>query len=243
MPKLNQILAIEKGVKKKVYSDLTKDHQGLQKTDLLSGISRTYQPVDEDGEKYPDEENPVQLRAAEVVKKYESKLAEYFNIVATKDFSNCEAKADIVVDGEVLVAGVPPTHLLWLEKQLDDLYTFVCKLPVLPSTRVWHWDDQQNCWGSKPAQTAKKKKTPRAFVKYEATEHHPAQVETVHEDRIEGYWTTTSFSGAMQASHIAKLKERVHKLQQAVSFAREQANTTQVEMQKCGDKILGYIFK
>lgn len=247
MPKMNQILAIEKGTKKKVYAELTKEHQKLQKPDLMAGISRTYRPLDEEGEKYPDEENLVQVRVDEVIQTTATKLAEFFDIVAAKDFTNCEAKADIIVDEgldtqQVIAEGVPATHLLWLAKELDDLYTFVSKLQTLPAAHHWERDDQQNCWRSKPVETAKKKKFARAFVKYEATKEHPAQVETIHEDKIEGYWTTTAFSGALQGSRVAQMKERVQKLQKAVGFAREKANSREAEMPKIGDKILRFAF-
>ena len=50
MAKLNQIIAVEKGVKSKAHQDLTAAQHGLQKPALLAGISRTYQPKDEEGE-------------------------------------------------------------------------------------------------------------------------------------------------------------------------------------------------
>ncbi len=50
MAKLNQIIAVEKGVKSGSLRELTDAHHALQKPALLAGISRTYQPKDEDGE-------------------------------------------------------------------------------------------------------------------------------------------------------------------------------------------------
>ena len=47
--KLNQIIAVEKGVKSKSFQDLTEAHHAVQKPSLLSGISRVYQPKDEEG--------------------------------------------------------------------------------------------------------------------------------------------------------------------------------------------------
>jgi len=54
-----------------------------------------------------------------------------FDIVATQDWANCQAVADVVVDDQVILAQVPFTHLLFLEKQLLDIQTLVEKLPVL----------------------------------------------------------------------------------------------------------------
>lgn len=40
-----------------------------------------------------------------------------FDVVATQDFANCQAKADVMVEGRVLIKDAPVTHLLFLEKQ------------------------------------------------------------------------------------------------------------------------------
>ena len=47
MAKLNQIIAVEKGAKSRAQREIAEIGQRLQKTALLSGISRTYQPLDE----------------------------------------------------------------------------------------------------------------------------------------------------------------------------------------------------
>ena len=69
MTRLNQIIAVEKSVKSKSLQDLTEAHHALQKPALLSGISRTYRPRDEEGESLPPESTRVQLRAEDVMKK------------------------------------------------------------------------------------------------------------------------------------------------------------------------------
>ena len=42
MTKLNQIIAVEKGVKSKSFQELTEAHHNVQKAALLSGLSRKY---------------------------------------------------------------------------------------------------------------------------------------------------------------------------------------------------------
>src|SRR5262245_11612162 len=146
MAKLNQIIAVEKGIKSRSYSELTDAHHGLQKAALLAGIARTYQPKDEEGEQYPPESTRVQLRAEEVLRQTTANLTRLFDVTATKDWANCEAKADVVVDGVVLLTQVPATYLLFLEKQLTDLHTFIAKLPVLDAAESWSFDDAADCW-------------------------------------------------------------------------------------------------
>jgi hypothetical protein len=242
MPKLNQIIAVEKSLKAKAHGELTEAHHNLQKPALLSGISRGYRPKDDDGERLPPESTRVQLRAQDVLRRTAEVLTGLFDVVATKDWGNCEARAEVVVDGEVLLTRAPVTYLLFLEKQLVDLHTFVKKLPVLDPAETWLEDSAQNCYATEAVETVRTKKLPRNHVKAEATEKHPAQVEVYHEDVPVGYWRTVKFSGALPARRVAELLDRVEKLQRAVKFAREEANAVEVKNQKVGDAVFGYLF-
>jgi hypothetical protein len=240
--KLNQIIAVEKGVKSKSFQELTEVHHAVQKTALLSGISRTYQAKDEEGEQLPPESTRVQVKAEEVLRRTAATLTRLFDVTATKDWANCVAKADVTVDGRTLVKDAPVSYLLFLEKQLTDLHTFVKKLPVLDAAEAWTHDPSTDAWKTEPVKTIKTKKVPRNHVKAEATEKHPAQVEVYYEDIPVGYWTTVKFSGALPAARINELLERVEALQAAVKFAREEANGTVVTDQHVGDAVFGYLF-
>lgn len=247
MPKLNQILAIEKGTKDRCQGVLTDAYQQLQKGDLLNGLSRSYEKLNEDGEQFPPEDKRVQIRASEAVANVSSQLEELFNVTAAKDYANTEARADVVVEDDTgasvtLLSSVPATYLLWIEKRLVDLHTLVTKLPSLSPEEDWAFDDRANCYRSKEHKTAKTKKIPRPFVKYEATKEHPAQVDIVADDVVTGYWTTIKYSGALPAQRIATLKTRVERLQAAVKFAREQANLQEAPKQDIGGKVLGFLF-
>lgn len=68
MAKLNQIIAVEKGVKSKSLQDITAAHHKVQKPALLAGISRSYQPKDEEGEQLPPESTRVQVQAEDVLR-------------------------------------------------------------------------------------------------------------------------------------------------------------------------------
>lgn len=239
---LNQIIAIEKGVKSSSYSKLSEAHKKLQKPSLLSGLSRTYRPKDEEGDQLPSESTRVQVKAEEIIHTTSRELSKLFDVVATKDWGNTQAKANVEVDGQVLVENAPVTYLLFLEKQLTDLKTFIEKLPTLDPAEHWEYDEVQDCWATPPVETTRNKKVPRNHVKAEATEHHPAQVEVYQEDVIVGYWKTIKYNGSLPASRVNELLRRVEKLQKAVKYARAEANSMQVEKQKVGDKFFGYLF-
>jgi hypothetical protein len=240
--RLNQIIAVEKGVKTTSFQELTEAHHQLQKPTLLLGISRTYRPKDEEGEQLPPESTKVQVRAEETLKQTAETLTKLFDVTATKDWANCDAKADVIVDGTVLLKDVPATYLLFLEKQLVDIHTFIKKLPTLDPAETWEYDSSQDCYATDPTQTVKTKKIPRNHVKAEATEHHPAQVEVYYEDVVVGYWRTVKYSGALPAKRVNELLARVEKLQQAVKFAREEANNRETEDVKVGGKVFQYLF-
>jgi hypothetical protein len=59
------------------------------------------------------------------------------DLAATQDFANTEAKASVVVDGQTILTDVPVPYLLFLEKQLQDVKTFVLSLPVLSIDKDW----------------------------------------------------------------------------------------------------------
>lgn len=242
MPRLNQIIAVEKGVKSKSFADLTDAHHAVQKTAPLAGISRTYQPKDEEGEQLPPESTRVQLKAEDILRQVSSTLTRLFDVTATKDWTNCVARADVVVDGRVIVADAPVSYLLFLEKQLVDLHTFVKKLPVLDAAESWLRDESTDSWRTEQVRTIRTKKVPRNHVKAEATEKHPAQVDVYYEDVAVGYWTTVKFSGALPAKRVNDILDRVLQLQTAVKFAREEANNTDVIDQRVGAAVFDYLF-
>jgi hypothetical protein len=135
------------------------------------------------------------------------------------------------------------SYLLFLEKQLTDLHTFVKKLPLLDAAEDWNFDESADYWRTEQVRTIRTKKVPRNHVKAEATEKHPAQVEVYYEDIPVGYWTTVKFSGALPARRVNELIDRVEKLQHAVKFAREEANNLEITDQRVGDVVFSYLFR
>jgi len=239
--KLNQILAVSKGVKSDTLRAFTDAHREVQKQPLLSGISRTYQPKDDEGDRMPPESTRVQLTAQNVIADVKATLTRLFDVVATQDWANTRAVADIVVDGTTLASHVPVTYLLFLEKQLTDLHTFVAKLPTLDPAENWTFSESAGYYATDPVQTNRTQKVMRNHVMAEATEKHPAQVQVYTEDVVVGTWTTIKFSGALPATTVRDMLARLVKLQEAVKFARETANDTEVVDQKIGAGLLSYV--
>jgi hypothetical protein len=242
MTRLSQIIAVEKGVKSDASRRITDLHRDVQKPQLLSGISRTYQPRADDGDQLPAESTRVQATAPDVLAEAAAAMTRLFDITLTKDHANTAARADVTVEGETILRDVPVTYLLFLEKQLTDLHTFVAKLPVLDPSEEWAFDSARGCYATPPVKTVRGKKIPRNHTLAEATKEHPAQVQVYMEDVPEGDWTTVKFSGALPASRVRTLLGRVTALQHAVKFAREEANGVEVADQKAGEAVFSWLF-
>jgi hypothetical protein len=241
MTRLSQIIAVEKGVKSDTARRVTDLHRDVQKPQLLSGLSRTYRARAEDGAPLPPESTRVQLTADGVLAEAAQAMTRLFDVTLTKDAANTGATADVMVDGRAVLVNVPVTYLLFLEKQLTDLHTFVVKLPVLDPSEEWQFDDARGCYASVPSSTVRTKKIPRNHVRAGATDKHPAQVDIYTEDVPEGDWTTVKFSGALPATRQRQLLERVVKLQHAVKYAREEANATEIRDVTAGEQVFGYL--
>lgn len=224
MAKLNQIIAIEKGIKSRVYAAISEWHKAIQKPELFNGFVKAYQKRDDDGEDLPAERKRVQFAVPGVLDDAERLLGELMNVTARKDWTNCTARADVVVDGQPMVTDVPVTYLLFLEKQLTDLRTFVGQLPVLDEAEDWKQDANSGLFKTDATQTHRSRKIQRPLVLYPATPEHPAQTQIVSEDVLAGLWSQTKHSGALPKPAKEGMALRVEKLLQAVKQAREDAN-------------------
>lgn len=242
MAKLNQIIAVCAGKKSHTAAAITSLYHTAQKEALFSGLSKSYRPKDEEGERLPGESQKVQATVGGLVSSFRDTLSELWDIVATQELSNTTAKADIVIDGTAILKDVPVTTLLFLEKQLTDVKTFVEKLPVLSSAEDWTFNEESDCYATKMRETTRTKKVPRNHIKYEATKEHPAQVEMYTEDVLVGYWQAVSFSGAIPATEKNGILARLRLLSDAVKAAREAANGTEVTDARVARSLFDFVF-
>lgn len=241
MSKLHQIIAVLQGKKARSTKVFTDAYQGW-KDNLITGISRTYTPLNEEGEVFPAENKKVQVRVQDVLSTVTTELADFYDCLATQEFGNTLAKANVVVDGTPVLSNVPVGTLLFLEKQLEHMLTFVSSIPTLPTDKEWEFSKDANCYVSTPVEQTKTAKVPTNFVKFQPTDKQPGQSEILYIDKTIGHWTTKNFSGAIPAKEQSELIAKVVKLQEAVKIARETANSTEVEQVKIGKNVLDFIF-
>lgn len=240
--KLNQLIAVLQSVKANASKSKTEVYQLCQKNTLFQGLSRTYQSREEDGFIYPPESQKLTLKADELVEKFVQSCSEFLDLAATQDYANTEAKATIAIDGQTIIADVPVSYLLFLEKQLQDMKTFIAALPVLSIDKDWQHDPNRGCYVTSPKETVKTKKITDFVVAYEATEHHPAQIKEVSKDVVEGIWSLIEFSGALPQDRVNLMMRRVDMLQKAVIQAREAANSQEVQQRQVANAVFSYLF-
>lgn len=240
--RLNQLLAVVKGVRNTATRDITDVFRVLDKTASFNGMTRTYEPLDDNGEQLPSESVIVQRNVTEVTNKVLDIMRRLFDVNAEIDVTNTIAIANVVIDGKTVAQGLPATHLLFLEKQLTDLKTFVSKLPTLDPANAWQYDAHTGLFASADLKTIRNKKVLKALVGAPATDKHPANVQYFNDDVLAGYWTTRKLSGAMPVSQVELLLARVTKALEAVKKAREEANSVAVIPAK-SSPILDWIFE
>ncbi len=244
---LSQIIAVRATVKADTEKALTSKYRMLGNKALLSGLSRTYRPHDEEaGFQYPPESARPQISVTSVLKSIAEDLTHLFDVTAAMDWTNQHARADVVLFGGdepfVLLRDVPVTYLMFLEKQLVHIETLIRNLPVLDPTEKWEYDPATDMFRTDPVGTVKTKKVRRSHVLAAATDRHPAQVESYTEDEPIGTWNTVKFSGAIPAQRVNTMLARVRALVEAVKFAREQANLESIMDPRPGRRVFEYLF-
>lgn len=243
MAKLNQIIAIEKGIKSRAYSDLSELHKASQKAELFNGFTKQYQKRDEDDQDLPSESKRVQYTYQGAIEQLERQLSGLFQVTARKDWTNNVAKADVVIDGNKLLENAPVSYLLFLEKQITDIRTFIDKLPTLDDSEVWIKDENSGLFRTDEIKTHRTKKIVKPIVLYPATEQHPAQTQMIQEDILAGYWVQIKQSGAIPKPKKQDLLEKIDALLHAVKQAREEANGfEEIPTPKISDAIFTYLF-
>jgi hypothetical protein len=249
--KLCEAIAVLKGIKSQTYALQTEQDKLCQKELLFKGLTKSYEPLDENDPDRPDGETAlVQQYTDEIIGSMTEALARYFDACAAVEAGNTHATADIEVEGETLLTGVPVTYLLFLEKQLNDLHTAVSRMPVLSPELSWHCDAGRNCFVSDEIKKVRTKKTPRVVMTATAkttakdgsvTEQQQGQV--LQEDLPVGYWHTTHFSSALEPARRKRMLARINKLRDAVKQARERANSVAIEQPKFGQPLLNWVFE
>jgi hypothetical protein len=243
--KMHEILAVEtdrKGQSKKIVGEAINTF--TKKDTHFREERRVYRPKDEEGEKLPEQFTNMVDTVPSKLSWVWKNLARYIDLMATKETSNTNAKADLVLGGVTLAKDVPATALLNLEHQMATVRDVVSKVSTLSPDEKWTPDashEKKNVYKSEPRDSTRTQKKMKPIIMVQPTEFHPAQVEKMTYDEVVGYWTVTKWSGELSSHDKAEMLERVDKLAAAVKKARMRANQAEVTKVNIAKKLFVYV--
>lgn len=170
-------------------------------------------------------------------------MSRLYDALYQKEEANQRAKADLVVDGAVLIEGAPATFLLGMEGRLKQLRDMFIAIPTLYPAKKWVPSDADGdgIWKTDEAVTMRSEKDRKHKVLYEATKEHPAQITEWNEDVAVARIETVYRSGAWTPKRKADVLDRLDKLLRAVKKARQRANTVEVQSEHVADKLFEYL--
>jgi hypothetical protein len=213
------------------------------KAERFDGHVKTLKMKDED-RKF-EEVSEVKEIATTVVDKLNyvfETVAAYYDAFVQKERTNQEARSDVLVDGQVLVADVPATALLGLEKRLLSIRQMCEAIPTLPPGIRWIKTENAGVYMAEHAdEKVRTEKDIRFKSIAKATPQHPEQVEKWTVDVPIGKYITEMQSARLSPADKSKLLGRIDKLMLAVKQARTRANSTPVVHITIGNELLGYI--
>lgn len=243
MGKMHELLAVEATLKGQADSVVKETIVNFtKKAHLFTGKTRNYQPVDDEGEKFADEDVEMTTTVPDRLKYTFDAMVPALDATYQKEVTNTTAKADVVVNGEVLLENVPAVALLTLETELKKVRQLLVKAPTLEPGKGWTKDEAvNNTWVSKEIVTVKTKKVEDFKVVVQPTDKHPAHVERVVEDKTVGHWHTQDISGEITSNEKHEMLARLDNLLREVKKARARANQVDVVDQKVGKAILDFI--
>lgn len=216
-----------------------------KKATHFTGQARTVNFFDEDRQG----ENTTDTKAIDdtVMSRLEfmgARVAPSYDTLMTKEATNQNATADVVVDGVTIVTAAPSTYLLAMEKRLSALVETYRSIPTLAPSVDWSLDESAEFAGvyrSSPQAQMKTEKVLGSVVLYDATPEHPAQIKETSQDKSVARIETIHFSGMISPAKKAAMLDRLAKLIAAFKQARQRANTTEIVDMKSGKAIFDYL--
>lgn len=245
MSKLHELLSVEgdlEGIFKKILKE-TKDTFS-KRTGHFFGYNKRLEMFDENAPEAPEENQELTTTVSDKLNYTMEHVNRYFDALVQKEATNQGAVANLVVDGTTIATGLPATFLLGMESRLKMIREVFSTIPTLPPGKKWEKDESRgnNVFiQSVPDEKFKTAKTFKHKTLYEATEHHPAQIERWEETENVGKYITTTWSGMMTTAEKSAMIGRLDKLIRATKKARQKANCAEVQKITVAKEISNYI--
>lgn len=252
MAKLHELLAAEKtpnSAWSTLYADTLKKFGNP--AHFFEGHSKTLKMLEESAaneavEAQARDEKPVVTTVYDTLQYALGVYAKAEDLQAQKNKTNQAAKATVMFRGAPLLEDMPVDELLGLESRLGTLRQLMVAVPTLDATKHWERDEAlvEGVYKTKyPEETTKTEKTLVPITLKEATDKHPAQVQTVNKDSVIGKFTTVRYSGAATAQQKAEAIKLIDELMVEIKQARMRANETEVVDCKVANTITSLILE
>jgi hypothetical protein len=247
MAKLHELLAVDGNLKsqaEKLRSDLEATFE--KKRHLFEEKRITFQPSAEGAPATTEAQSDLQTTVRGELEWIAKTLTKAIDVSHAINVGNTQAVADVRMDdGLTILAGVPATTLLELEKRLKEIFTLVNAVPTLDPAKGFQPAPDRGAGIYKAREEVKTRtaKQQRPLVLYPATPEHPAQTQIISEDVPIGRLHVLEFSSMVTPAEKAALLERIENLTRAVKSARARANETEVDVtgNRIGAKLMQYI--
>lgn len=247
MGKLHELLAVESDLEGH-YKRIVAETTGVfKKGEHFTGSHKTLSMFDDDRQREAEAAEEHKEMATTVKRKLdysEEAIVKYLDVVLQKESTNQEAKADLVVDGEILLSNVPATFLLGLENKLKYIRSMYEAIPTLSPSVEWKKDPSMGEDVYVAVHEEKANKTQKMIkhqVLVQPTKEHPAQIEKWTEDTPVGVFSTRRWSGMLSPREKMVLLTKIDNLYRAVKEARQRANCQEVKNLTIGKVLFNYI--
>jgi hypothetical protein len=251
MPKLHELLAVDgqlKGQAEAARKDLRNTFE--KKEHLFREKRVTFRPNGENQPPQVEAQSSIQSTIADeldwIGKLWGKAIDAAYNVDELN--ANPAARADVVLDdGSVLLAQVPTTALLQLEKRVNEIQELITAIPTLDPAKGFAPDPARPTGIYKAIEVSKKrtKKTFVPLVLAQATKEHPAQVKEGYEDLPIGDVLEQEWSSLITPKTKGDMLARVEEVARSVKAARMRANGVEVDkaaLRSPATTIFGYVF-
>lgn len=249
-PRLYEVLAVEadlEGQAKRVLDEAKVTFS--KKADHFMGHHKTLKMFDEtraaEEEGSEEHKEPV-TTVGDKLKYLRGPVARWWDALAQKERTNQEARADLIVDGEVLLEDVPGTMLLGLESRLKLVRGVYETIPTHPPATVWVEDPSVGDGVYRAKHPEKRDKTEKKIaykVVVPPTKEHPAQTQTWPENEKVGVLTTERWTTTISPAEKSRLLGRIDQLLRATKRARQRANSATLVKVRVGEALLDFIHR
>lgn len=244
MTKLHEILAVEGDVRKEAERIKAETvHTFQSKPQHFKGHVKTTTMFSEDDVTPAPEVVTITDTVNGKLRYTLSHFGNWLDVVHQKEEANQRAVADVIVGETVLLEKVPATFLLGLEAKLLAIKDLYANIPTLAPGINWmlSGDLDDVFVAQMDKETFVTRKTINSKVLYEATDHHPAEIERWTEDQRVGKNVTQSSCSMVSAGDKARMIGKLNKLITAVRQARQRANGVDINKRKVSDILVNYL--